>query len=113
MLEKIGRLLGDEVKETRVMMTENTTPRANAICERFLRSVRQECLDHLLILQEKQLQRVLNEYVGYFNQTRPHQGIAQQVPQQQRSVPCCQDAGKKVIALPVMGGLHHDYHWAA
>jgi putative transposase len=88
-------------------------PRANAICERLMRSVRQACLDHLLILHEKQLQPVLNAYVVYFNQARPHQGIAQHVPQQQRSVPCGQDARNKVIALPVMGGLHHDYRWAA
>jgi putative transposase len=77
------------------------------------RSVRQECLDHLLILQEKQLQRVLKEYVVYFNRARPHQGIEQQIPEQHRSVPSSQDAGGKVIALLVMGGLHHDYHWAA
>jgi putative transposase len=50
-------------------------PQANAICERFLGSVRRECLDHMLILHEKQLQRVLNAYVCYFNQARPHQGI--------------------------------------
>src|SRR5438105_15280861 len=43
------------------------------------RSVRQECLDHLLILHERQLQRVLKAYVAYFNQARPHQGIAQQI----------------------------------
>ena len=72
---------------TRVAMTSHIellktpvhAPRANAICERFLRSVRQECLDHLLILREKQLQRVLNAYVGYFNRARPHQGIGQQI----------------------------------
>jgi transposase InsO family protein len=52
-------------------------PRANAICERFLGSVRRECLDHLLILHEKQLQRVLNAFVLYFNRARPHQGILQ------------------------------------
>ena len=97
----------------KLLKTPVHAPRANAIRERFLRSVRQECLDHLLILQEKQLQRVLNAYVDYFNQARPHQGIGQQIPQQRRSVPCAQVAGKKVIALPVMGGLHYDYHWAA
>jgi Integrase core domain len=77
------------------------------------RSVRQECLDHLLILHERQLQRVLNAYVIYFNQARPHQGIGQQIPQQRRLVPSSQDAGNKVIALPVVGGLHHDYRWTA
>jgi putative transposase len=75
--------------------------------------VRQECLDHLFIFDEKQLQRVLNAYVAYFNQARPHQGIGQQIPEQHRSIPSSQNAGNKVIALPVMGGLHHDYQWAA
>jgi putative transposase len=78
-----------------------------------LRSVRQECLDHLLILQEQQLLRVLNAYVVYFDQARPHQGMAQQIPERRRLVPSAQDAGNEVMALPVMGGLHHDYQWAA
>jgi putative transposase len=96
-----------------ILKTPVHAPRANAICERFMRSVRQECLDHLLIFQEKQLQRVLKAYVASFNQARPHQGIGQQIPERLRSVPYAQDAGNKVIAIPVMGGLHHDYHWAA
>ncbi len=50
-----------------ILKTPVHAPRANAICERFLRSVRQECLDHLLVLDEKQLQRVLNQYMSYFN----------------------------------------------
>jgi len=58
-----------------ILKTPYHAPRANAICERFLRSVRQECLDHVLIFRERQLQRVLNAYVAYFNQARPHQGI--------------------------------------
>jgi putative transposase len=44
----------------KILKTPYHAPRANAICERFMRSVRQECLDHLLIFQEKQLHRVLN-----------------------------------------------------
>jgi putative transposase len=97
----------------KVLKTPYHAPRANAICERFPRSVRQDCLDHVLILQERQLQRILKAYVTYFNQARPHQGMAQQIPERRRSAPSSQDAGGKVIALPVMGGLHHDYHWAA
>ena len=53
----------------KILKTPYHAPRANAICERFMRSVRQECLDHLLILHERQLQRVLKAYVAYFNQT--------------------------------------------
>ncbi len=81
----------------KLLKTPYHAPRANAVCERFLRSVRQECLDHLLILQEKQLQRVLNAYVRYFNRARPHQGIGQQIPEQGRLVPSSQDAGNKVM----------------
>jgi hypothetical protein len=56
----------------KVLKSPYHAPRANAICERFLRSVRQECLDHLLILHERQLQRILIGYAAYFNQARPH-----------------------------------------
>src|SRR5690242_3673828 len=65
----------------KILTTPYHAPRANAICERFLGSVRRECLDHLLILHERQLQRVLNAYIHYFNQARPHQGIQQQIPE--------------------------------
>ncbi len=88
-------------------------PRANAICERFLLSVRRECLDHLLILHEKQLQRVLSAYVHYFNQARPHQGIRQQIPELKAGSASANHAGDKVVSFPVLGGLHHDYRRCA
>jgi putative transposase len=97
----------------KILKTPYHAPRANAICERFMRSVRQECLDHLLIFQEKELQRVLNAYVAYFNQARPHQGIGQQIPEPSQSALSSHQAGEKVLALPVVGGLHHDSRWAA
>ncbi len=78
-----------------------------------MRSVRQECLDHLLILQEKQLQRVLKAYVSYFNQARPHQGIGQQLPVVCGVARPTQHAADKVIAIPILGGLHHDYRKVA
>jgi putative transposase len=68
-----------------LLKTPYHAPRANAICERFPRSVRQECPNHLFIFHEKQLQRVLNAYVAYFNRARPHQGIGQQIPEQRGS----------------------------
>jgi putative transposase len=71
-----------------ILRTPYHAPRANAICERFLGSVRRECLDHLLILEEKQLHRVLTAYIQSFNQARPHQGMRQQIPEQRtESVP--------------------------
>ena len=58
-----------------ILRTPYHAPKANAICERFLGSVRRECLDHILVLGESHLYRVIKEYVAFFNQARPHQGI--------------------------------------
>jgi len=88
-------------------------PRANAMCERLMGSVRRECLDHMFILSEAHLQHVLKEYVAYFNQARPHQGIQQQIPEWRGSVVGAGKDRGNVIAYPVLGGLHHDYRRAA
>jgi putative transposase len=63
-----------------VIRTPIRAPRANAVCERFLGSVRRECADHVLILGERHLRRVLAEYVKHFNAARPHHGIRQRMP---------------------------------
>jgi transposase InsO family protein len=63
-----------------VLMTPYRAPKANAICERFLGSLRRECLDHLLFVGDRHLDRVIKEYVEYFNRARPHQGIGQRIP---------------------------------
>ena len=93
----------------KMLKTPYHAPRANAICERFLLSVRRECLDHHFIFQEKQLHRVLRAYVQYFNQARPHQGIKQHIPEQY-GVPAPPDhEGGTILSFPILGGLHHDY----
>ena len=97
----------------KILKTPVHAPRANAVCERFLRNVRQECLDHLFIFDEKQLQRVLNAYVAYFNQARPHQGIGQQIPHSSGSSLATAHKGTKVVAVPILAGLHHDYRRVA
>ncbi len=97
----------------KVLKTPYHAPQANAICERFLGSVRRECLDHVLIFHEKQLHRVLRAYVEYFTRARPHQGIHQQVPQEEvTSVPPDQ-RGDRIISVQILGGLHHTYRRAA
>jgi hypothetical protein len=80
-------------------------------CERFLGSVRRECLDHIVVLGERHLERVLREYSSeYFNHVRPHQGIGQLIPSGSvRSA----TGGANVVAIPVLNGLHHDYRRAA
>jgi putative transposase len=96
----------------KVLRTPYGAPKANAICERFLGSVRRECLDHFLILSERHLYRVMKEYRRYFNHARPHQGIGQTIPCP--SVPTAEpQKGGELISHPVLGGLHHDYQWRA
>jgi putative transposase len=96
-----------------VLRTPVQAPRANAIMERFLGSVRRECLDHVLLLTEAHLRRVLGQYVMYFNGERPHQGLAQRLPQPPAPPRQPDDAGGRIVAVPVLGGLHHTYQRAA
>ncbi len=95
-----------------ILKTPYRAPKANAICERFLGSVRRECLDHMLILGENHLYRVIREYVEFFNQARPHQGIEQRIPEGTTYEESKQRTGK-IIAFPVLNGLHHNCQQAA
>jgi putative transposase len=79
----------------------------------FIGSVRRECLDHVILLSERHLRRLVLEYVDYFNHARPHQGIGRiPDPQDVDRIDELQ-AHQPVIAVPVLGGLHHDYRRAA
>jgi len=90
------------------------SPRANAIAERWVKSVRTECLDHYLILNERHLRRVLAEYINYFNLWRPHQSLSQRAPcAQAPPSPEPSQKGAEVVARSVLGGLHHVYDLAA
>lgn len=86
------------------------TPVAHAYAERWIRSVRQECLDHILILDERHLWRMLTDYVAYYNRRRPHQGVTQQCP-----IPLTPGPGRGAIHRhDLLGGLLHNYrHHAA
>jgi putative transposase len=95
------------------LRTAYRAPRQNATCERFLGSVRRECLDHLFILGEAHLRRVLREYARYFNHDRPHQGLAQRVPMASEGAATWAARDGSVRASPVLGGLHHAYARAA
>jgi len=99
----------------RVIRTPVLAPTANAFVERFVGSLRRECLDHVLLIGEDHLQRVLIAYRSYFNTARPHQGINQRRPSAFNSPPLSPHFvfGSTVEARSVLGGLHHDYRLAA
>jgi transposase InsO family protein len=90
-----------------VIQTPFRTPQANAFCERFMGSLKRECLDHTLVLHQIQLKRLVNEYCGYFNEERPHQGIQQQIPSRSDSLAINRSGYIKSVAF--LGGLHHSY----
>jgi len=96
------------------LRTAYRAPKQNATCERLLGSVRRECLDHVLVLGERHLRRVLHDYVAYFNMARPHQGLQQRTPVASTEPRLLRpEPGRTVRAVPVLGGLHHTYQRVA
>ena len=71
----------------RIVKTPVRAPRANAICERVIGTLRRECLDHMLILGRRHLEAVLAEYVGHYNDHRPHRSLAQRCPRSSNEAP--------------------------
>ena len=88
------------------------SPQAKSIAERWVKSLRTECLDHMFVLNERHLRATLAEYVQYFNRWRPHRSIGQRAPCAVEP-PHRETQGREVIAKPVLGGLHHLYRLAA
>jgi transposase InsO family protein len=86
------------------------SPRANAFAERFVRTVRTECLDHLLVISRRHLQSVLDEYVAHYNEARPHRGLrlAQPIPH-----PIKGPDGGAITRRDILGGIIHEYNRAA
>ena len=81
-------------------------PNANAFAERWVRTVRNECLDKLLIFTEPHLRRVLREYVTYYNEARPHQALAHQPPIPRTTA----TADGALRRRRVLGGIQNDYY---
>jgi len=90
------------------LLTPFRAPKANAIAERVVRSIRNECLDHLIVLNEAHLRLVLAEFVRYYNLERPHRSLRLTPP-----VPVPRTRAGPVRSRSVLGGLHHVYERAA
>ena len=91
-------------------------PKANAYAERWVQTVRAECLDWTLIWNRQHLQRVLTDYLRHYNTARPHRGIGLQVPVPIREVAAVEPPTRSdapVERVDVLGGLIHEYRRAA
>jgi transposase InsO family protein len=88
------------------ILTAPRSPWQNAYAERFIGTVRRECLDHLIILNEYSLKRILKSYFEYYEQARTHLSLEKDSPAS-RAVQACESG--RVVELPQVGGLHHRY----
>jgi putative transposase len=98
---------------TRILRTAVQAPRMNATCERLVGTLRRELLDRVLILGERHLRAVLTEYQVHYNTARPHQGIAQHVPDGERDVPratVTDPDTQQIRRKPVLSGLINEYN---
>jgi transposase InsO family protein len=87
----------------------------NAYAERWVRTVRSECLDWTLIWNRQQLQRVLTDYLRHYNAARPHRSLERQPPVPVGALEAVEPlaAGSRVERVDVLGGLIHEYRRAA
>jgi Integrase core domain len=80
------------------------------VVERLIGSIRRECLDHLIIIGEDHLRRILREYFDYYHHSRPHQSLGRNSPIPREIEP---PPRGKIVSIPQAGGLHHLYRRAA
>ena len=114
-LDKSIRKLG-----LRVLRTPYKSPLANCFCERVIGTLRRECLDFLIPLDQMHLLRIVKEWTSYYNKSRPHMSLGPGIPSPPEHLPVRLQprrhriAGdRRVSARPVLGGLHHDYRLEA
>ena len=99
----IGKARAIEIK---TVLTAVRPPQANAIAERVVGTLRRECLDHVIAVNERHLRRVLGEYVQHQNAMRPHRSLALDSPEGRK--PVQRMPSQRVDSKPVLGGLHHE-----
>jgi transposase InsO family protein len=102
----------------RILRTPVRAPQANSVCERFGGTLRRECLDYLIPINERHLKMTIKEWVLHYNRGRPHSSLGPGIPEpHQDSVPASDHrhklpAGYHIVKTSVLGGLHHEYRLA-
>ena len=89
--------------------TAPKSPWQNGFCERLIGSIRRDCLDHVIVLNEDHLKRILTEYLAYYHEDRTHLGLEKDTPSGRQIR--CRPERAKLVKFPRLGGLHHRYEW--
>jgi transposase len=97
----------------RIVRTPIKAPRANAFAERFVGTLRRECLDHILIFGRGHLESVLRAYLAHYNGHRPHRALDMNPPTARRFTADHEDLPRRVSRSDILGGLMHEYERAA
>jgi len=103
----VDRVRGMDIEE---VLIAPRSPWQSPYVERMIGSIRRECLDHVLVINEAHLRRVLREYFAYYHDSRPHQSLEGNAPRPREIEPPSQG---RIVAEPQVGGLHHRYRRAA
>jgi transposase InsO family protein len=109
-------IYGDEVRRClrslgiEEVVTAPRSPWQNPYCERMIGSLRRECLDQVIVLNERHLRRLLSSFLDYYHRSRPHMGLGHNAPEPRAMEP--PESGR-IVAEPTVGGLHHRYRRCA
>jgi len=90
--------------------TSYRSPWQNGVAERWVRSFRNDLLDHVIVLHEAHLRRLARDYLGYYHADRTHDGLDKDTPRGRP--PSIRNPGEQLASHPRLGGLHHRYSWA-
>jgi len=99
----------------RVLKTPVRSPKANAFCERLIGTIRRECLDYLIPLNERHLRGIVREFSVHYNRGRPHSSLGPGIPEPHQPTPPASPHrhrlpdGYRVTSTAVLQGLHHEY----
>ena len=90
--------------------TSPASPWQNGVAERWIGSCRRELLDHLVVLNDVHLRRLIGNYIAYYHADRIHDSLKKDSPTM-RPVSCKPDPSALVVSVQRLGGLHHRYDW--
>jgi hypothetical protein len=100
----------------RVLRSPRRSPKANSLCERVIGTLRGECLDYVIPVTESHLRCITQSWVSHYNKGRPHSSIGPGIPDPPSDLPATPQTHRhripshlKVVARPILGGLHHEY----